>query len=123
MRELVVIGMGHIGGSIAAGARARGLAQRVVGVERDPEHRMQARDGRLADMISDDLQTACAKADLVVVAVPPSGTAAAVVAALAAAPRAVVTDVAGLKAGICGVVARDAASSAKRFVGDRKSVV
>ena len=117
MRELVVIGMGHIGGSIAAGARLRGIAQRVVGVERDPEHRMQARDARLADVVTEDFASACAKADLVVVAVPPSSTASVALEALAAAPRAVVTDVAGLKAAIVAQVSREGGAGAKRFVG------
>lgn len=117
MRDLVVIGLGHIGGSIAAGARARGLAARVVGVDSDPAHRMKARESRLADYVSEDLAHASSKADVIVVAVAPSLTAGVVLAALAAAPSAVVTDVAGLKSAIVERVQREGGAASSRFVG------
>lgn len=118
MGDLVVIGMGHIGGSVAAGAKARGLFARAVGVDSDPEARTQARDRRLADLVVEDVAGACARADVVVVAVPPAAVPAAVAAALVAAPKAVVTDVAGVKAPVVARVRELAgAAAARRFVG------
>ncbi|HVO29782.1 MAG TPA: prephenate dehydrogenase/arogenate dehydrogenase family protein, partial [bacterium] len=106
-----------IGGSVASGARARGLFGRVVGVESDPDARMQARERRLADVVAEDLAGAGSKVDVVVVAVPASATAAAALAALEAFPRAVVTDVAGVKAPVVSRVVGAAGAAAGRFVG------
>lgn len=114
MDELVVIGMGHIGGSIAAAAMAQSLFVRVTGVEIDAAHRARAQERRLADRVTGTLD-GLGNAGLVVVAVPPSVTADVVAQALAACPRAIVTDTAGVKAPILSQV-RGASPHASRFV-------
>lgn len=114
MDELVVIGMGHIGGSVAAAALAQSLFVRVTGVEIDASHRARAQGRRLADRVVASLD-GLGNAGLVVVAVPPSATAGVVAQALAACPRAIVTDVAGVKAPILAEV-RKTSPHAARFV-------
>lgn len=117
MRELVVIGLGHIGGSLALAAKTRALFPRVVGVETDAAHRSQAGIAGLADFVVPGIEGALERADLVVVAVPPRETAAVAVRALAAAPKAIVTDVASVKAPVVEEIAVRAGEGAKRFVG------
>lgn len=114
MDELVVIGMGHIGGSVAAAAMANSLFVRVTGVEIDAAHRTRATERRLADNVVASLD-GLANAGLVVVAVPPSVTAEVVEQALLACPRAVVTDTCGVKAPILARV-RKRSPHALRFV-------
>lgn len=114
MDELVVIGMGHIGGSVAAAAMANSLFVRVTGVEIDAGHRTRAAERRLADSVVASLADA-GNAALVVVAVPPSATAEVVLQALAAFPRAVVTDTCGVKAPILARV-RKSSPHGERFV-------
>jgi cyclohexadieny/prephenate dehydrogenase len=114
MDELVVIGMGHIGGSVAAAAMAQSLFTRVTGVEIDAAHADRARARRLADDVVNALERV-STAGLVVVAVPPSRTAEAVAQALDVCPRAVVTDTAGVKAPILARV-RELSPHASRFV-------
>lgn len=114
MDELVVIGMGHIGGSVAAAAMANSLFVRVIGVETDAAHRSRAAERRLADRVTASL-TGLTNAGLVVVAVPPSVTADVVEQALIACPRAVVTDTCGVKAPVLARV-RTRSPHGARFV-------
>lgn len=114
MDELVVIGMGHIGGSVAAAAMANSLFTRVTGVEIEPKHRARATERLLADSVTASLD-GLTNAGLVVVAVPPSRTADVVEQALLACPRAVVTDTCGVKAPILARV-RKRSPHAHRFV-------
>lgn len=114
MDELVVIGMGHIGGSVAAAAMAQSLFTRVTGVEIDAGHADRARERRLADQVVGALEN-LSSAGLVVVAVPPSRTAEVVAQALDQCPRAVVTDTAGVKAPIVARV-REVSPHGSRFV-------
>ncbi len=117
MSELVVIGLGHIGGSLALAAKERRLFTRVVGVETDAAHRSQAGIAGLADVVLPALEGAVERADLVIVAVPPRETANVAVRALAAAPKAVVSDVASVKARVVDEVSRRSPKDAGRFVG------
>lgn len=117
MLNLVVIGLGHVGGSLAKAARERGIAGRVTGVESDPANREKARTVRLATSVVGELGDFAKDADLVVIATPPGAVAACAIAALKAAPRAVVTDVAGVKASIVRAVREGAGEGASRFVG------
>ena len=95
MKKLAVIGLGHIGGSVAIGARKRRIAK-VVGVETNAEHARLAKQSGIVD----EVVAAIPPVDLVVVAVPLPATVECAMAALKAAPEAVVTDVAGLKADV-----------------------
>jgi len=102
-----VIGAGLIGTSIALGLREHGVEVHLDDAE--PENLRVAVDrgagvaGRAADP------------DLVVVAVPPAAVPAAVTAALAEWPHAVVTDVASIKGPVAGAVA--ALPGVERYVG------
>lgn len=116
METLVVIGMGHIGGSVAAAATARKLFGRVHGVESNAAHRAHAKERGLAAEVTDSLPV-LPDARLVVVAVPPLATGEVAARALAAYPDAVVTDVAGVKAPVLETVRALAPSHVSRYVG------
>ena len=114
LRRVAVIGTGLIGTSIALAARRAGAA--VVGWDRDPAVLATAAAG--AGLIpAGSLDEAVGGADLVVVATPIGAVPGAVVAALAAAPSAIVTDAASVKLPVIDEV-RASASAAhlSRFV-------
>lgn len=105
-RTAAILGVGLIGGSIAAGLGRVGW--RVVGYDANPAVADRARELRLIDAAVDTIDDAIDGADLVVVAAPPSATIR-MVAGLAT--DAVVMDVAGVKQ-----VVVDAAGHLSRFV-------
>ena len=115
MATLVVIGMGHVGGSVAAAARSRNVFERVHGVESNAANRARAKELGLAHEVSETLPV-LPDATLAVVAVPPSATGDVAARALATYPDAVVTDVAGVKAPVLEKVRALAPSHASRFV-------
>ncbi|MGZ4132110.1 MAG: prephenate dehydrogenase/arogenate dehydrogenase family protein [Actinomycetota bacterium] len=101
-RAVTVLGTGLIGTSVALAASRAGM--QVRGWDRDPETAARAAaTGALEAMPT--LALACAGAELVVVATPIAAVAATVVEALRAAPQAVVTDAASIKASIVRDVA------------------
>lgn len=113
--SLAVIGLGAIGGSIAWRARLAGVRS-VVGCTLDRADAVQALKAGAVHDIADTPACAVQGADLVVLATPP----AAVLQLLGALgphlpPRAIVTDVASLKAPI--VARASAAGLADRFAG------
>ncbi|HVV35549.1 MAG TPA: prephenate dehydrogenase/arogenate dehydrogenase family protein [Acidimicrobiales bacterium] len=103
-RRASIVGTGLIGASVALALRAHGW--HVSGVDRDEAHAADALAAGVVDAIGLDPDS-----ELVVVAVPVSSVADAVRDALAACPRATVTDVGSVKAPIVAAVADD------RFVG------
>jgi cyclohexadieny/prephenate dehydrogenase len=98
---LVIVGVGLIGGSIALAARRRGIAARIVGVDRQPESLDRAlRDGML-DETHSHLAPAAAVADLLVFCTPVDGIAAQVIEASAhCRPGTLLTDTGSTKAAI-----------------------
>lgn len=96
--KLVVIGVGLIGGSVAAALRRAGRIGRVVGVGRGRANIALALERGVIDEASDDIAAAVAGADTVLLAVPVRQTDA-VLAAIAPAlgPRALVTDAGSTK--------------------------
>jgi monofunctional chorismate mutase len=68
--QLLVVGLGLIGGSVAAGARASGLFTAVRGYDKDSGQAAVAVRRRLVDVAADDLATELARADMVVLATP-----------------------------------------------------
>ncbi|NIN72905.1 MAG: chorismate mutase [Gemmatimonadetes bacterium] len=68
--QLLVVGLGLIGGSVAAGARASGLFTAVRGYDRDGAQATVAAQRRLVDVVVDDLGAELARADMVVLAIP-----------------------------------------------------
>ena len=67
--QIAVVGLGLLGGSVALGARQRGLAKSIVGATRDPRAREQALSGGGVDAIR-PLAEVGLEADLVVLATP-----------------------------------------------------
>jgi prephenate dehydrogenase len=96
--RLAVAGVGLIGGSLAAAARAAGLAGEVVGYGRSEANLRTALDRGLVDRVTQDAAAAVAGADAVVLAAPVGGCAA-LAAALRphAAPGTLLTDVGSVK--------------------------
>jgi len=97
---LAVVGVGLLGGSVAAAARARGLPGRIVGAGRRPEPLERALAAGVVDAIATPAE-AVAEADLVVLACPVAAMAP-LVESLAPhwRPGALVTDVGSVKQGV-----------------------
>ena len=114
LRRVAVIGTGLIGTSIALAARRAGAA--VVGWDRDPAVLATAAAGAGLTPAG-SLDEGVGGADLVVVATPIGAVPGVVVAALAAAPSAIVTDAASVKTPVIdGVRAQAPAAHLTRFV-------
>jgi len=98
---LAVIGVGLIGGSLAAATRRAGLVGRVVGCARSEQTLRIARDRGLVDATTRDAGEAAATADVVVLAVP-VGDMGAVAAEVCrrVRPGTLVTDVGSVKASV-----------------------
>ena len=69
-REMVVVGAGLIGGSLALAARKAGLVETVAVVDAHPSHRDVALSMGMADRVTAELTVELDRADLVVLAVP-----------------------------------------------------
>jgi prephenate dehydrogenase len=104
IHTLSVVGVGLLGGSIALAARLRHVAERIVGVDRNPAVRERALRNGLLDEAPADLGAAL-EADVVVFCTPVDCIAEQV---LAAAPRCrpgtLLTDVGSTKAHIIGAL-------------------
>lgn len=98
---LAVVGVGLLGGSIAAGAKARRMVGRVIGIGRDAARLEQARQHGLIDAASTEM-AAAAEADLVVICTPVDRIVADVrkVAAICRSGT-LITDVGSVKGSIC----------------------
>ncbi|HVV99196.1 MAG TPA: prephenate dehydrogenase [Planctomycetaceae bacterium] len=103
---LAIVGVGLIGGSLAAAVRQRGLARQIIGVGRDPERLEPARARGLIDACTADLTAAAREADLIVFCTPPDRIAAGVRAAAGACRRGtLITDAGSTKQLICAAAA------------------
>lgn len=69
-QTLLVVGLGLIGGSLAAGCRKQGSVGRVIGYSRKPETMEQAEALGIVDQSVADLSEAVAQADIIFLAVP-----------------------------------------------------
>lgn len=67
--DVVVIGLGLIGGSMAKDLRRAGFATGLVGVESDPEHAAEAVRLGIVDRV-ESLEEALPGADLVLITTP-----------------------------------------------------
>lgn len=94
----VLIGIGHIGSSLARVIRRDGLAGTLVTLDNNPAHRAKALDLGIVDIATADAAEAVTGADLVVLATP-IGTYDALARAIALhlAPGAIVSDVGSVK--------------------------
>ena len=118
IRQLAIVGVGLLGGSVAKAARAGGLARRIVGVGRDPERLRPAVDDGTLDTAVTDLDAGVREADVILLAAP--------VLAIegllervwgAAANGAVITDVGSTKRNIVRAAERLAVTRPLGFVG------
>lgn len=97
-RQIAVVGLGLLGGSVALGARQRGVVERVCGATRSLQVRESALAGGAVDEVR-PLQEVAREADLVVLATPVHAMAAAlreIAPSLSAGT--IVTDVGSVKA-------------------------
>jgi 3-phosphoshikimate 1-carboxyvinyltransferase len=69
-RQITVIGLGLIGGSVAAGARQRALTESVVAWDADPASLKKGLELGVIDRAAETIAEAVSGADLVVIAVP-----------------------------------------------------
>ena len=114
---LAILGVGLIGGSIAAAARRRGLAQRIVGIGRNPSRLEAATQLGLIDCGSTDIAVA-ADADLAVVCTPVNHIVAdARDLAAVLNSEALITDVGSTKGIVCEELADLDGSNGPAFVG------
>ena len=114
---LAILGVGLIGGSIAAAARRRGLAQRVVGIGRNQSRLEAATQLGLIDCGSTDIAVA-ADADLAVICTPVNhivNDAKDLAAVLNS--EALITDVGSTKGIVCEELADLDGSNGPAFVG------
>ena len=118
IRQLSIVGVGLLGGSVAKAARSGGLARRIVGVGRDPERLRPAVDDGTLDTAVTDLEAGVREADVILLAAP--------VLAIegllervwgAAAHGALITDVGSTKRNIVRAAERLAATRPLGFVG------
>ncbi len=114
MARVAVVGTGLIGGSVGLALSALGYD--VAGFDRDEARLTRAKELGAITEAAASLDDAVAGAELVIVAVPVGGIAAAVVAALDAG-AAVVTDVGSVKKTVVAEVERQRPDASARFVG------
>ncbi|WP_282630067.1 prephenate dehydrogenase [Empedobacter sedimenti] len=69
MKTISVIGLGLIGGSFALALKKVGVAEKIIGVDQNIEHQIQALELGIVDEIA-PLGEALSQSDLVVIAVP-----------------------------------------------------
>jgi prephenate dehydrogenase len=111
---LAIVGVGLIGGSIARACRARGLADRIVGIGRTQSRLDLAVQTGVIDVGSTEM-AALHNANLVVVCTPVDQVTEDVQRVLASSPQAVVTDAGSVKGSICRQLAN--VDHGERFVG------
>jgi cyclohexadieny/prephenate dehydrogenase len=110
---VVIVGVGLIGGSLAAALRQRGVARTVIGVGRDVSRLQAAKRAGLIDDATTDLATAVARADVIVFCTPVDRVVEGVrLASQHVRPGALITDAGSVKQPIC-----DALADLAQFVG------
>ena len=100
--RIAIVGVGLIGGSIAAAIKARGLAWTVIGAGRHPARLEAARQAGLIDLPASNLTAAARDADLIIFCTPVDRIVAGVrEAADSCPPGCTITDVGSVKGPIC----------------------
>lgn len=118
IRQLTIVGLGLVGGSVAKAARAEGVARTIVAVGRDSARLEAARREGAVDRVTTDLAAGLRGADFVLLAAPVDAIATMLAAVWrAAAPDATLTDVGSAKAVIVREADRLAAERPLGFVG------
>ena len=118
IRQLAIVGVGLLGGSVAKAARSGGLARRIVGVGRDPERLRPAVEDGTLDAAVTELDAGVREADVVLLAAPVLAIEGLLERVWRAAPDgALVTDVGSTKRNIVRAAERLAATRSLAFVG------
>jgi len=118
IRELAIVGVGLLGGSVAKAARAGRLARRIVGIGRDAGRLRPALEDGALDAITTDLAEGVRGADFVLLAAPVLAIEGLLEQVGRAAPSgAVVTDVGSTKRNIVRAAERLFAGRPLAFVG------
>lgn len=114
---VAIVGVGLIGGSLAAAIKQRGVAQRVIGVGRNRDRLIAAHAAGLIDEISTDLPQAARVAQAVVVCTPVDRIVGDVrTAAAVMSPGSLITDAGSVKGVICASL-RSFADGPVTFLG------
>ncbi len=117
-RNVAIVGVGLIGGSIGLALRKRGLAGNVTGVGRNQATLDKALAVGAIDRATTDLGEGVANAEIVLVATPVDSIAEHVCQVAAAAPLArLITDAGSTKGLICREVAARLAGKSQNYVG------
>jgi prephenate dehydrogenase len=117
IHTLVIVGVGLIGGSIAAAARQRGVARHILGLGRQAASLERAVQLGLIDEAPSDPQTAYRRADLLIVCTPVQYVAEQILEAAAEVPpECVLTDAGSTKQAIVENVEAGLPPN-RRFVG------
>jgi prephenate dehydrogenase len=103
MMTVTIIGIGLIGGSLGLCLREQGFAERVIGVDANPEHAQKALELSVVDEIM-AIEDAVREADLVVVSVPVTSANRVLLEVLDKVDRQVVIDVGSTKTDLCAAV-------------------
>lgn len=120
MKQVTIVGVGLIGGSIGACLRENRLCQRVVGVGRNLERLRLAQQAGLIDAFETDLRKAVIDSQLAVVCTPVETIAQYSITALESAHECVVTDAGSTKQTIVNQVCKHLIGQPEtlnRFVG------
>lgn len=118
IRQLSVVGVGLLGGSVAKGARLGGFARRIIGVGRDSDRLRPAVDDGTLDLAVTDLDAGVRESDFVVLAAPVLAIEGLLERVWHAAPDgAVITDVGSTKRNIVRAAERLNAVRPLAFVG------
>lgn len=118
IRELAIVGVGLLGGSVAKAARSGRLARRLVGIGRDAGRLRPALEDGTLDVVTTDLAEGVRGADFVLLAAPVLAIEGLLEQVGRAAPTgAVVTDVGSTKRNIVRAAERLYAGRPLAFVG------
>ncbi len=115
---LAIVGVGLLGGSVALAAKERGIADRVIGIGRNPERLQSAVDAGVIDEFLIDLPEGNAPWTTVVIGTPVDRIAEDVqrIAAVSR-PGTLITDVGSVKGSICEAVQSVGLPNGVSFVG------
>jgi prephenate dehydrogenase len=117
LETVAIVGVGLIGGSIGGALKRRELAERVIGVGRNPQRLQHAQHWLLIDDYTCDLRAAAVEAELIVFCTPVNRIVAGVRSACETArPGTLLTDAGSVKGQICTALA-DLAAGPVVFLG------
>jgi prephenate dehydrogenase len=118
IQRLAIVGVGLLGGSIALGARAHGVAREIVGIGRDRGRLTPPLRSGAVDRVTTDLAAGVRDADFVVLAATVLANEQLLAEVWrAVGPAAVITDVGSTKRGIAAAADRLSGAQPRDFVG------